>query len=73
MPEATKVTPEGPRTMKGTVFEVLMGHVGGLDGENYFAEDDLDGELITAKLAATLKEKGIIRVKPAKQPKKKAK
>jgi hypothetical protein len=67
--------------MTGTVFEILRGHVGALDGNDYFPENKdsdgtIDGELISKKAADALLKKGFIRVKPSRPkstPKKKGK
>jgi hypothetical protein len=59
---------EGIKTAKGSVFSVLQGHVQGLDGKDYYEE--IDGELVSQRLADVLIEKGILekKGKPA-QPK----
>lgn len=56
---------EGIRTAEGTVFSVLQGHVQGLDGKDYYEE--IDGEIVSQRLADALVKKGILaeKKKPA--------
>ena len=57
---------EGIKTAKGSGFDVLQGHVQGLDGKDYYEE--IDGELVSQRVADSLIAKGILKKKgkPAK-------